>query len=193
MVGYIWAGWAFLMTGPGMTQTAGLALAADRASVKPAKSCCFVICNVFNWYGGISSNYRLPFARFSNLRLIQVIQGTAVFTLLLDLIALWKQETLSPIILKSGRRLYLRLKAWRIIIQVVLPVSYAVVAVGTLAFSMQDVLLEPYGGEILGLSVSSTTMLTASWALGALLGFLYAANALRKKEACNFGNNRSWI
>jgi MFS transporter, BCD family, chlorophyll transporter len=29
----------------------------------------------------------------------------------------------------------------------------AVVACGTLAFNMQDVLLEPYGGEILGLSV----------------------------------------
>ncbi len=33
---------------------------------------------------------------FSNLRLIQVIQGTAVVTLLLNLLALWKQESLSP-------------------------------------------------------------------------------------------------
>jgi BCD family chlorophyll transporter-like MFS transporter len=30
----------------------------------------------------------------------------------------------------------------------------AVVFLGTMAFNMQDVLLEPYGGEILGLSVS---------------------------------------
>ena len=35
------------------------------------------------------------------------------------------------------------------------------VGVGTLAFSMQDVMLEPYGGQVLGLSVSATTMLTA--------------------------------
>jgi BCD family chlorophyll transporter-like MFS transporter len=53
-----------------------------------------------------------------------------------------------------------------------------VVFLGTMAFNMQDVLLEPYGGEILGLSVSSTTLLTATWALGALAGFALAAKWL---------------
>jgi len=43
---------------------------------------------------------------------------------------------------------------------------------------MQDVLLEPYGGEVLGLSVSSTTLLTAFWAIGAILGFAAAARWL---------------
>jgi len=43
---------------------------------------------------------------------------------------------------------------------------------------MQDVLLEPYGGEILGLSVSATTLLTAMWAGGALVGFGLAARWL---------------
>jgi BCD family chlorophyll transporter-like MFS transporter len=43
---------------------------------------------------------------------------------------------------------------------------------------MQDVLLEPYGGEILGLSVSATTMLTAVWAAGALAGFALSARWL---------------
>jgi BCD family chlorophyll transporter-like MFS transporter len=46
-----------------------------------------------------------------------------------------------------------------------------------MAFNMQDVLLEPYGGEILGLSVSATTLLTATWACGALVGFALAALA----------------
>jgi BCD family chlorophyll transporter-like MFS transporter len=40
------------------------------------------------------------------------------------------------------------------------------------------VLLEPYGGEILGLSVSATTLLTATWASGALVGFAIAARWL---------------
>jgi BCD family chlorophyll transporter-like MFS transporter len=53
-----------------------------------------------------------------------------------------------------------------------------VVFLGTMAFNMQDVLLEPYGGEILGLSVSATTLLTATWALGALAGFALAAKWL---------------
>ena len=48
-----------------------------------------------------------------------------------------------------------------------------------MAFNMQDVLLEPYGGEILGLSVSATTLLTALWAAGALMaGFALAARWL---------------
>ncbi|MEM8823516.1 MAG: MFS transporter, partial [Pseudomonadota bacterium] len=54
----------------------------------------------------------------------------------------------------------------------------AVVFLGTMAFNMQDVLLEPYGGEILGLSVSNTTLLTATWAVGALLAFGLAAKWL---------------
>jgi BCD family chlorophyll transporter-like MFS transporter len=40
------------------------------------------------------------------------------------------------------------------------------------------VLLEPYGGEILGLSVAATTLLTATWAAGALAGFALAAKRL---------------
>ena len=186
-LGYIWAGLAFLMTGIGMhmTQTAGLALAADRASDETRPRVVALLYVMFLIGMGVSAviiGYLLQ--DFSNLRLIQVIQGTAVVTLLLNLIALWKQETLSPMNLKERQAPIPSFKkAWK---------DYnsggaagqllAVVAVGTLAFSMQDVLLEPYGGEILGLSVSSTTLLTASWALGALLGFLYAANALRRKK-----------
>jgi BCD family chlorophyll transporter-like MFS transporter len=52
------------------------------------------------------------------------------------------------------------------------------VAIGTAAFSMQDVLLEPYGGEVIGLSVSATTVLTAIWALGAIASFAVAARWL---------------
>jgi BCD family chlorophyll transporter-like MFS transporter len=43
-------------------------------------------------------------------------------------------------------------------------------------------LLEPYGGEILGLSVSATTLLTAIWAAGALTGFALAARWLARDQ-----------
>ena len=49
---------------------------------------------------------------------------------------------------------------------------------GTVAFSMQDILLEPFGGEVLKLPVASTTALTAALALGGLAGFVMAARAL---------------
>jgi hypothetical protein len=40
------------------------------------------------------------------------------------------------------------------------------IGLGTAAFSMQDVLLEPYGGQILRLTVAETTALTALLAAG---------------------------
>ena len=49
-----------------------------------------------------------------------------------------------------------------------------------MAFSMEDVLLEPYGGEILHLSVGDTTKLTATLAIGGLLGFGLASRVLSR-------------
>ena len=52
------------------------------------------------------------------------------------------------------------------------------VGLGTAAFSMQDIILEPFGGEILKLSVGATTQLTAITALGALVAFALSAHWL---------------
>jgi BCD family chlorophyll transporter-like MFS transporter len=52
------------------------------------------------------------------------------------------------------------------------------VALGSVGFSMQDILLEPYGGEVLGLSVSATTGLTALMSLGMLAAFIWASRTL---------------
>jgi BCD family chlorophyll transporter-like MFS transporter len=49
-----------------------------------------------------------------------------------------------------------------------------------MAFSMEDVLLEPYGGQILNLTVGSTTKLTATLALGGLCGFGLASRVLSR-------------
>jgi BCD family chlorophyll transporter-like MFS transporter len=45
---------------------------------------------------------------------------------------------------------------------------------------MQDVMLEPYGGQVLGLAVSRTTLLTAAIALGGLIGFSLASYVLSR-------------
>jgi BCD family chlorophyll transporter-like MFS transporter len=59
------------------------------------------------------------------------------------------------------------------------------VACGTAAFNMQDIVLEPYGGEILKLSVAETTALTALMAIGSLAAFGLAAHLLTKGlDAC---------
>ena len=181
--GELGAGLAFLLTGIGihMTQTAGLALASDRATDETRPRVVALLYVMFLIGMGISAlivGYLLR--DFSNLRLIQVVQGTAVVTLLLNLVALWKQEAVRPMSREERAAPRPRFAdAWadytsggdagRLL---------AVVFLGTMAFNMQDVLLEPYGGEILGLSVSATTLLTAIWAAGALLGFALAARWL---------------
>jgi BCD family chlorophyll transporter-like MFS transporter len=47
-----------------------------------------------------------------------------------------------------------------------------------MAFGMADILLEPFGGQVLGLGVAATTRLTALLALGGLLGFGFASRML---------------
>ena len=54
----------------------------------------------------------------------------------------------------------------------------AVIALGTMGFGMADVLLEPYGGHVLNMSVAETTRLTAVLAAGGLIGFAWASRVL---------------
>jgi BCD family chlorophyll transporter-like MFS transporter len=53
-----------------------------------------------------------------------------------------------------------------------------VVGLGTAAFNMQDILLEPFGGQVFGLPVGETTMLMAALAGGMLIGFFIAERML---------------
>ncbi len=179
------AGLAFLLTGLGlhMTQTAGLALAAEQATEETRPRVVSLLYVMLLIGMGVSALFFGFLLRdFSSLLLVQVVQGAAVATLVLNVIALWKQERMHPMsreeraaprpsfndamldLLTGGQ-------AGRLLLTVML---------GSAAFSMQDVLLEPYGGEILGLSVSATTALTALWSLGALAGFGLAARGFAR-------------
>ena len=55
-----------------------------------------------------------------------------------------------------------------------------VIGLGTLGFGMADVLLEPYGGQVLQMTVSQTTKLTAVFAGGGLIGFAWASRVLSR-------------
>ncbi len=180
---WIGAALAFLLTGVGMhmTQTAGLALAADRATDETRPRVVALLYVMFLVGTAISALVIGALLRdFTQLKLVQVVQGAAVVTLLLNLVALWKQEKVTPMT-KAEReepRPLFR-DAWRdLTAGGDAGRLLAVVFLGTMAFNMQDVLLEPYGGEILGLSVSATTLLTAMWAMGALVAFGFAARWL---------------
>jgi MFS transporter, BCD family, chlorophyll transporter len=121
---------------------------------------------------------------------VQVVQGSAVACVLLNAVALWKQEARSRRRVKKSaddvatpdaqsaaaegfiahwRRYTAQPQVRRFLLAV---------GLGTAAFNMQDIILEPYGGEILGLGVGATTQLTALMAGGALVAFALAARML---------------
>lgn len=184
-VGPTWAGevlaaLAFIMAGIGlhMVQTAGLALAADRADEAQRPRVVALLYVMFLIGTAISALViGALLTEFSDLRLIRVVQGAALLTLGLNLVALWKQEKLRPMTaaeLAAPRPNFG--DAWRdLMAGGTAGRLLAVVALGALGFNMQDVLLEPYGGQVLGLSVAATTALTAVYAGGSLIGFGLAA------------------
>ncbi len=183
--GEVLAALAFLMTGLGlhMTQTAGLALATDRADEATRPRVVALLYVMFLLGMGVSAIVIGWLLRdFSPLQLIRVVQGAAAVGIVLNLVALWKQEQVRPMSREERSVPRPRLaEAWADFIGGGQAGRLLVVAfLGTMAFNMQDVLLEPYGGEILGLSVSATTMLTAVWAAGALAGFALAGRALAR-------------
>jgi len=181
--GEVLAALAFIMTGFGMhmTQTAGLALAADRATDETRPRVVALLYVMFLVGMGVSAIVIGWLLRdFSGVLLISVVQGCAVVTIVLNVIALWKQERVKPMSKEEREAPQPSFKdAWKDLTEGgTAGRLLAVVFFGTMAFNMQDVLLEPYGGEILGLSVSATTLLTATWAAGALAGFALAARVL---------------
>jgi BCD family chlorophyll transporter-like MFS transporter len=181
-VGHGSAALAFLLVGAGvhMVQTVGLALATDLVPQEDQPKVVglmyvmllvgmIISALVFGW---LLSDYTPG-------RLIQVIQGAAVVTIVLNVIALWKQEGRdrrramstepSPRFWDEWSKLVSGDGATRLLI---------VIALGTMGFGMADVLLEPYGGHVLGLTVAETTRLTAVLAAGGLVGFALASRTL---------------
>jgi len=184
-VGQIGAAIAFLLVGAGLhsTQTAGLALATDLAPdhTRPRVVALMYVMLLLGMVGSSLVFGWLLSGEFSPLRLIQTIQGAAVVTLLLNVIALWKQEPRNLERLQEPKSETRFAIAWR---DFTAPTHtrrlLATVGFGTAAFSMQDVLLEPYGGQILSMEVGATSQLTALSAGGALVAFGLAARALKR-------------
>jgi BCD family chlorophyll transporter-like MFS transporter len=118
-------------------------------------------------------------AHFSELRLIQVVQGAGAVSAVINVAALWKQEPRDPARTAHDRATPTFAQAWREFAASGQAIRRLVaLGLGTVAFSMQDVLLEPYGGQVLHLTVGQTTVLTALLSCGGLCGFGLAAKLL---------------
>ncbi|SIO23298.1 MFS transporter, BCD family, chlorophyll transporter [Rhodovulum sp. ES.010] len=179
---------AFLLVGAGVhtVQTVGLALATDLAPREDQPNVVGLM-YVMMLVGMIAS--ALFFGRlledFSHPRLIQVIQGAAVMTMVFNVIAIWKMEA------RDRERAYRQranpepdpsfAEAWALFMRGANPRRLLwVIGLGTMGFGLAEVLLEPYGGQVLGMSVASTTRLTATLAAGGLVGFALASRVLSR-------------
>jgi len=181
-LGHVSAGLAFLLVGAGVhtVQTAGLALATD---LTPPESHPKVVGLMYvSLLSGMLVSalvFGAALEEFSPGQLVKVIQGAAVATVFLNFVAMWQQETLQhgkekittpdPTFTQAFSNFCAGDGAVR---------QLVIIGVGTLAFGMADVLLEPFGGHVLNMSVSATTKLTALLAFGGLIGFALASRIL---------------
>lgn len=180
------AGMSFLLVGLGLqtSQTAGLALATDLAD-EQTRPRVVALMYVMLLVGMVGSSFFFSWMLmdFTPKKMIQVVQGHAVVTLVFNAIALWKMEARDPVRAAALKLLPkpVFLDTWRQFIRSGQARRFLwTVGLGTAAFSMQDIILEPYGGEILKLSVSSTTVLTALIATGSLIAFCVASGRLSR-------------
>ncbi len=184
-MGQAGAALSFLMVGAGVhtVQTAGLALATDLAPPEDHPKIVGLM-YVMLLLGTIGSAFAFGafLADFTPARLVQVIQACGVITLVLNAVAMWKQESLQPGRARRPATTEPRFAdAWALYTanggarQRLLAIG-----LGTMAFAMQDVLLEPYGGQVLAMTVGQTTWLTATLAFGGLVGFSFASAVLAR-------------
>ncbi len=187
--GHIASALAFLLVGAGLqtTQTAGLALATDLAP-RATRPRVIALMYVMLLLGMVVSGlaFGVLLAKFSQIRLIQVVQAAALLTMVLNVVALWKQEPRDPSIAARTTAAPAFREVWRAYAAEGRAVRFlAAVALGTAAFNMQDIILEPYGGQVLRLTVGQTTLLTAALAGGTLCSFALAGRLLaRGFDAC---------
>jgi len=181
-IGQAGAALAFILVGAGIhtTQTAGLALANDLAPahVRP-RVVALLYVTLLLAMAASAFIFGNLLQTFSQLRLIQIIQGVAVTSAALNCTAMWKQEVRNPgattgaapsvgfteaftALLKTGR-------VFRLLVAL---------GLGAAGFAMQDILLEPFGGQIFAMSVGQTTLLNASLVTGTVCGFALSAHLL---------------
>lgn len=181
-IGYASAALAFLLVGAGvhMVQTVGLALATDLVPQQDQPKVVGLM-YVMLLVGMIASAFVFGalLEPYTPGRLIQVIQGSAVVTIVLNGCAMWKQEARNRARGQAPAKHHSFSVAWGQYMSGQNALRLLVlIGLGTAGFGMADVLLEPYGGQALGMSVAQTTKLTAILAGGGLVGFVLASRWL---------------
>ncbi|MEE4118185.1 MAG: PucC family protein [Paracoccaceae bacterium] len=181
-IGLSSAALAFLLVGAGLhtVQTVGLALATDLVAEEDQPKVVGLM-YVMLLLGMVVSAlvFGALLEDYTPGRLVQVIQGAAVTTVALNILAMWKQESRSWARAQAQKPDRDFTRAWRAFTgRPGALMLLGAIGLGTFGYGMADVLLEPYGGQALGLTVAQTTKLTAVLASGTLAGFAIASRVL---------------
>ncbi|WP_058556939.1 BCD family MFS transporter [Thiohalocapsa sp. ML1] len=183
-VGQFFAAASFLLVGAGLhtVQTAGLALATDLApKEKRPRVVALLYATLLLGMGASALLFGHLLEDFSHKRLVEVVHTAALATLVLNFIAAWKQESIDikRAVANIPRPPFK--ETWREFLKGGHSTELLIaVGLGTAGFSMQEILLEPYGAQVLGLTVSQTTQLTAILAAGTFLAFVLAGYSLSR-------------
>ncbi|MBK1642623.1 MFS transporter [Chromatium okenii] len=189
-LGHFFAAASFLLVGAGLhtVQTAGLALATDLAPPdKRPRVVALLYAMLLIGMVGSALLFGHLLEDFSHERLVRVVHAAALATIIMNVIALWKQEAIDlkravadiprPPFKETWREFIRGGQATRLLIAV---------GLGTAGFSMQEILLEPYGAQVLGLTVSQTTTLTAILAGGTFAAFALSGYLLTRSNTNSY-------
>lgn len=127
--------------------------------------------------GTITSSVLLSslLVNYTDERLIGLLQTSALIFIVLTCVSLWGQERLRPdgtvVSEHAETRVRLSLGESLRLLSSIRPLRglFVVLFIATAAFATHDVLLEPYGGQVLHMSVSATTRLTGLWGVAMLV------------------------
>lgn len=127
--------------------------------------------------GGIAGGLR----EFSETRLVGITVGVAVVTFVLSLIAAFRNDTRVDVAAKAqkAREVPFRQAMEQFVVgdrQIrMFFILIILVIIGTLA---QDMLLEPYGAQVLDMEIAQTSRLTMFWGLGVIAAMLLSGLVL---------------
>ena len=130
---------------------------------------------------------------YSPLRLVAVTVAVSVITMVVTLLATWRLEGAAapaPIAAPAtGRKLSFRNALAQVWAEPVARRFTIFVFISMLAYSAQDLILEPFAGSVFGFTPGESTSLSGVQHGGVLLGMLAAALAGRGRR---FGSLRAW-
>jgi|YNPBryunderm2012_1023409.scaffolds.fasta_scaffold07693_3 BCD family chlorophyll transporter-like MFS transporter len=162
-------------------QTGYLALVTD-LTPKHERSRAMVLLWIALIIGQIISAFVIGFflEDFHPMKLVQVMQSASVVFLVLAVAAIWKQDR--PVELEDDAEDFSS-QVWALLSARKMRLFFAMLFFGALGLTAQDILLEPYGGQVLGMSVAATTRLTALWGIGMLIAMLIAWQAIPRLDS----------